>query len=517
MKNKSPILIAFLLILLVISFTAQPVLAAKPKGKLVIGFFSLGKEGLDAIRFSGTRDDAILLTIGEALVIVEWDGPNQLYRPALASSWKISPDLKSITFKLRKDAKFQDGTPVTIEDVMYTWDRVQNDPVCIQKAAVRPLKSVEAVGDDTVRFTIKDPDPFYIMYVGRFAIQPKAYREKVGDKGYMKKPIYAGPWKFVKQVVGTSCEMEAFEGHYRKTPYAKTLILKVIPESATQLAALKTGEVDVLHRMNIGPISEEIRKDPNLRLITGEHVSGLYGAYTFLTDPKRPKSKFDDKRVRWALSHGIDRKLIVDKLFYGMGGYGTTCCVRRGTPQHDPKAYREYDPGKARALLKDAGYDNNLEVEMFITTREKLVAETISSMWAKIGVKTKITMLERQTSAQKYLKKTLPDGIRISSQWESPVGVGGYFRKNMTWSKIQDDKLDALALKMLTYPPGPEMVKFIRQEMVPYVHDFEPCLTIANMDIAYGVRKELGTAEWEKHGMRNWNFCPIAEYLVPYR
>src|SRR4030095_10605049 len=150
--------------------------------------------------------------------------PGNAPAPALAESWTMSPDGRTYDFTLRKGVKFHNGDPLTSEDAKYSCDRYGG-------AGARALKyggaAGEAPGRDQVRCRLKNPWPdfmtFYTAASGAGWIVPKKYVEKVGEDGYKKLPVGAGPYKFVSFSPGIELVMEAFDGYWRKTPSVKRL------------------------------------------------------------------------------------------------------------------------------------------------------------------------------------------------------------------------------------------------------------------------------------------------------
>src|SRR5213594_46292 len=192
--------------------------------------------------------------------------PGNPMAPGLAESWSVSPDGLVYEFVLRRGARFHNGDPVTAEDVKFSFERYRG-------AASKPLKesvaAIETPDPSRVRFRLKRPWPdfmtFYAGATGAGWIVPKKYVEKVGDEGFKKMPIGAGPYRFVSFTPGVELVVEAFDQYWRKSPNVKRLVLKSIPDEATRLAALKRGEVDIAYAIR-GALAEEIRRSPGLTL-----------------------------------------------------------------------------------------------------------------------------------------------------------------------------------------------------------------------------------------------------------
>ena len=148
-----------------------------------------------------------------------------LYTPSLAESWTVSPDAKVYEFKLRRGVKFHNGDPLTAEDVVFSFMRYKGS---LAKAIHGKMEKAEAVNPYSVRVRFKEPFPEFLEYLLPGAttfgwIAPKKYVEKVGDAGFKKHPIGAGPYKFVEHVPGVKLVGEAFEEYWRKVPHVKEI------------------------------------------------------------------------------------------------------------------------------------------------------------------------------------------------------------------------------------------------------------------------------------------------------
>ena len=166
----------------------------------------------------------------------------------MAESWSVSEDGRTYDFVLRDGAKFHNGDPVTVEDVKFTFDRYRGTSHELMRQRVAAVEIQDA---RHIRFRLAEPWPdfltFYATTTGAGWIVPKNHIEKVGEEAFKKAPVGAGPYKFVSFKPGLELVLEAFDGYWRKTPAVKRLTLRVIPDEATRLAALKNGEVDIVY------------------------------------------------------------------------------------------------------------------------------------------------------------------------------------------------------------------------------------------------------------------------------
>ncbi len=236
---------------------------------------------------------------------------------ALAQSWEASRDGLVYEFTLRKGVRFQNGDPLTAEDVKFSFDRYRGASAGLLKAKVA---AVEVVDPHRVRFRLKQPWPDFMTFYGTPAtgaawIVPKKYVEKVGDEGFKKAPVGAGPYKLVSFKPGVELVLEAFDGYWRKKPGIKTLVFKVVPDDATRLAALKRGEVDVAYGLS-GALAEEVKRTPGLTLKAAKIPVTNWLVFADQTDPKSP---WHDRRVRLAANVAINREAINTAGYLGLG------------------------------------------------------------------------------------------------------------------------------------------------------------------------------------------------------
>jgi len=398
--------------------------------------------------------------------------PGNAAEPCLAESWKMAPDGLSYEFILRAGAKFHDGSPVTAEDVKFSFERYRGTSAALMKERVA---AVETPDERSVRFVLKKPWPdfvtFYSSATGAGWIVPKKYVQQVGEDGFKKAPIGAGPYKFVSFTPGVELVMEAFEGYWRKAPTVKKLVWKVIPDEATRLAALKRGEVDLAYSIR-GELAEELRRTPGLEL---KPVVINAPFWIYFADQWDPKSPWHDARVRKALAHAINRDKILDEVFRGELGKevqrtpGLTLkpTVIQSThfayfadqwdpksPWHDrrvrlaanlaidrqainqavtlgfskithsiipstfdfywqPPLY-PYDPARARQLLAEAGYPNGFDAgEYFCDLVATNSGEVVVTYLKAVGIGLKLRPLERAAFFKGFAEKKFKNIIHV--------------------------------------------------------------------------------------------------------
>ena len=387
--------------------------------------------------------------------------PSSLNAPSLAESWTMSKDGRTWEFVLRKGVRFHNGEPVTAEDVKFSFERYKGTAAPLFKERVREVQVVDA---GRVRFHLKEPWPDFMTFYGTSAsgaawIVPKKYIEKVGEDGFKKAPIGAGPYRFVSFQPGIELVLEAFDGYWRKTPHVKRLVLKSIPEESTRAAALKRGEVDVVYFVN-GPIADDIRKTPGLTL-TAARTNGVF----FLMFPEQwtPGSPWADRRVRMAASLAIDRQAINEA--ESLGFSGPTGNI---VPRHQEFALAippdPYDPKRAKALLAEAGYASGFDAGEFTPFPPyNSMGEAIANYLAAVGIKTRVRTMERAAFLSAWRDKRLR-GVFVGatgSAGNASTRIEAYATSKGVNSYGTLPEIDALFQKQLQ-----EMDRAKREEML---------------------------------------------------
>jgi peptide/nickel transport system substrate-binding protein len=267
---------------------------------------------------------------------------------------------------------------------------------------------------------LKEPWPDFMTFYGTTAtgagwVVPKKYVEKVGDDGFKKAPIGAGPYRFVSQNPGIEMTLEAFDGYWRKAPAVKRVILKSVPDDTTRAAALKRQEVDVAYFLN-GPIAEDVRRTPGLKL-TAVRTNTVF--FLDFVDQWDPKSPWHDRRVRLAASLAIDRKAINEAESLGFSG-ATGNIVPRHMEFALPIEPHPYDVKKAKELLAEAGYAKGFDAgDLTPNPPYFSMAEAIANYLGAVGIRARVRTMERAAFLTTWSDKKMK-GIVLGAQ-----GAGG--------------------------------------------------------------------------------------------
>src|SRR3990172_3852031 len=285
------------------------------------------------------------------------------------TTWKPVPHLaesvKSVNaltweLRLRKGVTFHNGEPFTAESVKFSFDRVLNPE---QKSPLRGnftwIKSVDVVDEHTVRIVTTKPYPLIqeILTFGNFGMVPPRYIKEKGDANFAKHPVGTGPFTFVEWRKGERTVLEANERYWKGAPAIKTLVFRVIPETATQIAELLSGGVDIIRAVPPDQIPA-IERSGTARITATKILRVVY--LQLDGDGRAGKTPLTDVRVRRAINHAVNVDEIMQKVLGGKAvraATGDNPMVFGYDPAVKPYAY---DPAQARKLLAEAGYPNGL-------------------------------------------------------------------------------------------------------------------------------------------------------------
>ncbi|HEY7496790.1 MAG TPA: ABC transporter substrate-binding protein, partial [Candidatus Tectomicrobia bacterium] len=287
--------------------------------------------------------------------------PEGQLTPCLATKWRESEDGLTYDFELRQGVKFHNGDPFTAADVTFSFERYKGTGAAELKKRV---KAIEIINPHHIRFVLHAPWPDFLTFYATPAtaagwIVPKHYTEKIGNDAFKNHPVGLGPYRFVNYTPGVELVLEANTDYWRKTPFVKRLVFKSVPEATTRLAMLKNQEADVTYAI-YGTLGEDVQRTKTLKL-----EPTLAGTeWGIFVDMYEPTSPWRDKRVRLAANHAINRQALneAETLGYSklLGGIIP--------PTYDfalPLEPYAYDPKKAKALLKEAGYPQGFDAGEF--------------------------------------------------------------------------------------------------------------------------------------------------------
>lgn len=319
--------------------------------------------------------------------------PEMDYAPDIASSWE-TPDDKTIIFHLNPNAKFQDGKPVTAQDVKWTYDSLMAEGFTTsKKSGYSAVQAIEAPDAQTVIFRLKEANGgiFDNLTLG---ILPQGSDTNTAKSA----PIGAGPYKVTSFRTDESVELQAFDGYHGGAAKIKNLQVRIIPDATTMVLEMRRGTVNL--EINQIPFEnvDEFEKSPKHQVVKKPGSVWQYLAFN-LRDPMLAKVE-----VRRALAHAIDRQRIVTDLLRGHGVPSDTMFGEGHWARAANLPTYGYDPAKARQMLDAAGYRDpdgegprprfTLSFKTSTDTEANLRAQMIQQMLKEIGVQVEIQTSE---------------------------------------------------------------------------------------------------------------------------
>jgi len=402
-------------------------LAARAAGDTITVGFATEATTLDPSRAAAGADYYFISQMFEQLMRRD---PENKRVNWLAESYSIDKNNGKpiIDVHLRKGVKFHNGDPLTSEDFEFAWNRQRNPKISRISHLQAAVERFEIVTEHHFRLHFSEGDATYDTDSLRLWALPKKYFEKVGEEGFIAKPVGTGPWKFVARNVKTDIRFELFEDYWNKErgPTVKNLHIKIIPEDLTRVAALKTGAVDLIEPVPVASV-EELRRMPGVKTVTLNTTNNLF----IQLATHVPGSPWTDVRVRKAAAHAIDMDAIIKSVLFGQGErYAQLSPDDFGyDPNQKPYAY---DPKKSRALLAEAGFPRGFETPCynFTTQREpnlKEVGEAIFAYFGAVGIRCK-PMVGVEYTAWLNLIRRWPEGSNqkiMDGAASSMYGHGG--------------------------------------------------------------------------------------------
>ncbi len=354
-----------------------------------------------------------LYAIFDGLTFVDDD--KKVY-PRLATEWKLK-DPNTWVVKLRKGVTFHNGVPWNADAMLGNVDAINNDPVVSKQQARRQLATIvsgKKIDDYTVELTTKVPDPVLPkrLHIMR-PHEPKAWAD-LGSKGYARNPVGTGSYKIVNWG-NDGLKMTAYENAWRK-PKTKNVEITIIPEIATRVQALNSGQIHIAWALDTG--SMPIVEAGGNKVV----VSRRHDTLNLILHHRKEDSPVKDVRVRRALNYAYDKETFVKEVMGGMtktNGQPADSSATGYFP--DIKPY-PYDPAKAKKLLAEAGYPNgfDMRIEMVVASGE--FGDTFQAMasdFKKVGVNAELVVLTIPIFVKKILKQQPWEGDAFTMMFES--------------------------------------------------------------------------------------------------
>lgn len=330
-------------------------------------------------------------------------GPAASLLPDLAERWEV-PNARTYIFHIRRGVRFHNGTVLTAADVKASIERIANPKTSalIRDLLTPNIASVEIVDAQTVKMTLTEPQATFLALLARpeAAIVPKALADANHD--FRTTPVGTGPFTFAEREPGVRIRVIKNPNYFeRGVPYLDSITFIPLRDDATRVHALRSGAVDMIGFVPWKDMAI-LERDPRLQFW------GTPGPFMVLMYNVNRKP-FDDRRIRQAIGHAINRQAIVDVVFFGRGSPITGGLIPAGTWAHNPdlEGSYKYDPERARKLLNEAGYDPSTPVRLMQSATHAMhyqTGEVVQAELRKIGMNVVLDSVEWPVAVERGLK-----------------------------------------------------------------------------------------------------------------
>ncbi|WP_061977505.1 ABC transporter substrate-binding protein [Aureimonas sp. AU20] len=411
--------------------------------------------------------------------------------PQIATKWAYDNDT-TLTFTIRDDVTFQDGTKLTAEDVAFSVNRII-DPALKspQLSQFDQIQSAEVVDPVTVRLKTKSAYPALLAQLVKLSIVPKAYVEKVGDAEFNLKPVGSGPYKLVEWKKGVETDLAAYDAYWRGKPPFPRVVFRAVPDVSTRIADLQTGKAD---------LAREVPPDQAFSLKDGADTQLLSAptervGYLYLNAQAGPTK---DVRVRQAIAYAIDRQGLVDAL---LEGYGKPVNIVGAEPIFGYTAEVEgyaYDPDKAIELIKQAGAEGATVEFLTSPSYSRALVEAIQQMLNEVGLNVEIASSDQATFLKRRQGEAANAGGMALGLWSCACQdadgiIFPLFRSGGIWAKYENTNYNALVDEARTILDGDKRLGLYKQAYEILREDV-PGIGLYQVYALYGASKKL---QWQ--------------------
>lgn len=485
---------------------------------------------LNPITSNDSSSSSVLGHLFEPLLKVNKD--TLAFEPNIAERWTVSDDKKVYTFYLRKDVTWHDGHPFTVDDIIYTYERIQDPEVnaTMLRGYYKDIDRVEKIDDYTVRFYYKRIYYRGLIMTGLMTIVPKhilVQYKNFNDNSFTKFPIGNGPFKMKEWVSNQKVVLERYDGYFGKKPKIKTIQMQVINDNSVAFQLLKKGDLDTFDLTAV-QFSRQTQDEKFRSRFEKFSYPSLGNHYDYIGwNNKSPL--FEDPKVRLALTHLVDRESLVKKLNFGLGQVITGPFFPL-SPRYNSKIKPwPYDPQKAISLLKEAGWEDHdgdgildkddLKFEFTLTLNSNnplriRVATILQEEFSKAGIKAKVVRMEWGAFIQKVMNRdfdatVLGWGYAIEGDpyqiWHKS-GADAKGSSNYI-SFVNDEVSDLVEAAREEFDPEKRKVMYDRFQEI--LHELQPYSFLYYVPSTVAVSKRFKNLKVYKAGMDMYDWEPV--------
>lgn len=310
-------------------------------------------------------------------------------KPQLATDWESNNDATEWTFTIRDNVKFSDDSKLTVDDVVWSYQSIMDNPKSPVATYLLQVKSVEKAGDNQVKFTLSEPFALFDRQVSLVSILPQAAYEAAGAQAFAQKPVGSGAYKVIKWVKDDHLELQANADYWGGAPAIHTVLVKPVPSESSRATGLATGELDIVSVLPPSSVAQ-LEGSDNVNIVKVASNRVLYLGFN-TENPLLPK------KLRQAADMAIDRDAITKDLLGGLGKPEGQI-VAPVTFGYDPSiAPTAFDPERAKQLVEESGYDGSEIPFQYPNNRYSFgveVAEAVAGYLKNVGINVKLEGME---------------------------------------------------------------------------------------------------------------------------
>ena len=439
-------------------FATWPALAQARKDSVTLAM-TLEPPGLDPTAGAASSiAEVVLYNVFETLTKINADGS---VSPLLAESWEVSSDLKTYTFRLRKDVKFQNGEPFNAAAVKFSFDRAAADKSTNKDKRTFANLSTKVADEHTVVLTNQEIDPDFLFMMGQatsIVVEPKSAATNAS------KPVGTGPYKLAAWAKGASVTLTAWPD-YRSAQSIriKRAVFRFIPDPAAQVAALLAGDVDAFPRVSPRSVPQ-FKANARFQVVVSNSRAKTILA---INNARKP---LNDIRVRRAIAAAIDRKAVIAGAADGYGVPIGSYYVPTAFGYVDTTGVNPFDLEKAKALMAEAGIKTPLTLTMTLPPAPyaRQGGELVAAQLAKIGIQLKLQNVEwAQWLSGTYTNKNYD--LTIISHVE-PFDLGNFAKPDYYWG-YQSKEFNELFDKIKSTPRPADRARLLGDAQRLLAHD----------------------------------------------
>jgi peptide/nickel transport system substrate-binding protein len=437
---------------------------------------------LDASKDSSPIGYNVRLNVYDSLTEIAADGS---VAPRLATKWQPSDDAKVWTFTIRDGVKFQDGEPLTVDDVVWTYQKILDDKTSPVRTWVSIVDKVEKVDEHSVRFTLKRPFGIFDRQTTYVFILPRKAYEKMGEQAFAQKPIGSGPYKVKEWRKDDRLVLEANHDYWRGEPALETGIFRPIPSEASRAAALLSGDVDIVPVLPASLLAQ-VRNAAGLKVGTANSFRVMFLGFNVNF------GELGDLKLRQAIDKAIDRKALTAQLLRGIGSPAAQIVPPVDFGYDAALQPTTYDPEAAKALVKQSGYKGEPIPFQYPSNNLAManeVAQAIAGYLSAVGIKVELQPMEYTAFFPEWAHRKMKGMYFFafgSSMFDADSSMVGLYEEG---SRIYQPlpEIDKLAKEQRSQT-DPEKRKAIFANIFKLSQEKLPYVPLYNEMQAYGVR-----------------------------